>query len=107
MSLNDVEVSGPVQVTGTTGWTKITGSALRGPVRVHGSSGTVAPDLSATSVRGTLQCTGNATAPKLTGTQVSRGRQGTAPGSSSVIRRPLGAAGTWDRFLWIPGQAAP
>ena len=68
VALEDVTVAGPTKVTGTTGWVTITGSQLLGPVRVDRSTGTVAPDLSGTSVVGTLSCTGNAVQPVLTGT---------------------------------------
>ncbi len=71
VSLNGAEVSGPTSLTGTTGWEKVTGSVLRGPVEVTDSAGTVAPDLSNTSVRGALSCWGNASVPVLAGTEVT------------------------------------
>lgn len=71
VSLNDVQVSGPTKLTGTTGWVKVTGSQLQGPVKVDGSTGSVAPDLSHTSVRGTLACLGNAIELLLKGTEAT------------------------------------
>jgi hypothetical protein len=70
VSLTNTDVSGPTTLTGTTGWEKVTGSLLQGPVRVTDSTGTVAPDLSRTSVHGSLACWGNASAPVLNGTEV-------------------------------------
>lgn len=71
ISLNNVQVSGPTTLTGTTGWVKVTGSRLFGPVKMDDSAGAVAPDLSRSTVRGTLSCTGNTTEPVLTGTEVN------------------------------------
>jgi len=73
VSLDNVEVSGSTKFTGTTGWVTVTNSQLRGAVKVVGSTGSVAPDLSHTSVQGSLSCTDNTTEPVLTGTEV-RGR---------------------------------
>lgn len=71
VSLGDVRVSGATTLTGTTGWVTVTGSQLQGSVRVDGSLGSMAPDLSFTSVRGDLSCSGNEAGPVLTGTTVT------------------------------------
>ncbi|WP_336921953.1 glycoside hydrolase family 43 protein [Aquipuribacter sp. SD81] len=70
VSLDGVRVNGRVELTGTTGEVRVTGADLRGTVSVDGSTGEAAADLSGTSVRGDLSCTGNAGAPVMTGTTV-------------------------------------
>jgi hypothetical protein len=71
VSLDNVRVFGSTRLTGTTGWVTVSGSRLHGAVRVNWSTGSVAPDLSHTSVRGSLSCFGNTIEPVLTGTRVS------------------------------------
>jgi hypothetical protein len=76
VSVIGATLRGAVTLDGTTDWLRVAASRVGGSMSVTRSGGPVAPDLSATSVRGSLSCAGNATAPVLAGTTVSGASSG-------------------------------
>jgi hypothetical protein len=76
VSVAGARIDGEVTIQGTRQWARLASSHVTGRVIVSRSRGPVAPDLSGTTIDGSLACADNASPPVLDGTTVTGTRSG-------------------------------